>query len=177
MVNKMPKVKPHGTLNRQRGYMTPTESDFQCPHFMERFIGMGALNERRGICELDTANISCDYRHVTSDGTPLCLRYWYGPKYEITDEVEPKYVQKKNQGGDLLFMNPDGTETTMDTGVRAMVLLTEERPVPYIENTKELDPDTGEMIPTKPQFFSTQYEDTHEKRYDVNGEIGWYKDV
>lgn len=172
----MPQVKPRST-DRTKGYMTPTESDYQCPHFQQRFIGWGEMNEKRAICEKDDANTTCDYRYMTRDGTPLCLRYWYGPKYEITDEIEMVYVQKQDANGNLLYRAADDSETTDVTDRRVMIPLSEERPVPYIQNTMAENPDTGEMEPTHPEFFSTQYEDTHEKIYDINDDIGWHKKV
>lgn len=175
MSTVIPMVKPR-SLNRQKGFLTPTESDTKCPHFMDRFIGWGTLNEKRGICEKDDDNVTCSYRYVTTDGTPMCLRYWYGPKYELVEDVEEVYIQKKDSAGNLVYKNPDGTETLEVTNTRAMVPLREERPVPYIQDTMAPD-DTGTMQPTHPEFFSTQYEDTHEKVYDVNGNIGWHKKV
>lgn len=172
----MAKVKIR-SLDRQKGYLTPTESDYKCPHFQDRFIGWGAINEKRAICEKDDAGTTCDYRHLTRDGTPLCLRYWYGPKFEIVDELDPVYVQKRDANGNLLYRAPDDTETTEVTDRAFMVLLSESRPIPYIQDTMVTDPKTGEVTSTHPEFFSSQYEDTHEKVYDINGDIGWYKKV
>ena len=171
----MPKVH-HRSLNRTNGHLTPTQSDYQCPHFQQRFIGHGVMNEKRAICDA-RQNVYCDYRHETSDGTPLCLRYWYGPQYEVIENTDPVYVQKVNESGYPLYYAADGTETIELTANRVMVSLSEAYPIPYIQGTMTTDPDTGESVATHPEFYSTQYEDTHEKVYDINGDIGWYKKV
>lgn len=143
----MTKVKIGRTTNRQRGYRTPTPADSKCDHFEERFIGWGARNDRTAICEHpDPHHMPCDYLHVTQDGTPLCLRYWYGPGYEV-QESEPPSKELK--------------------------------PVPYIEDSMQDDPNhPGDKIPTHPQFFSKQYEDTHEKIFGiVDGKLGWHSNI
>lgn len=174
----MPKIKMGRTTNRQKGYFTPTPTETKCLHFNERFIGWGIMNEKRAICDAPNG-VGCDYRHITSDGTPICLRYWYGPQYEETDVLNPVVVQKKDNNGNLLYYENDGvTETTAVTPTKVMIPLTEQKPIPYIQNTMALNPDTGNLEPTHPEFYSKQYQDTHEKMFGVNdNKLGWFYDV
>jgi hypothetical protein len=190
------------TTNRQLGFITPTPADSRCSYFEERFIRHGsALKENRAICEKEDGNVLCDYRKVV-DGTPFCLRYWYGPKYEIVDEKPEPYVQKKDQYGRKLYLEADGvTETTTPTPLRAVQLLSEQRPIQYVEDGKSqatddndnllywdktVDPPVQTTTQTEypvwvyesPQFYSKQYEDSHEKIFGINGNrLGWHLDV
>lgn len=143
----MSRVKIGGSTNRQKGFRTPTPSESQCDYFEERFIGWGKMNERKAICEHPSPHqmASCDYLHVTQDGTPLCLRYWYGPAYE-EQKIDPPSKELKE--------------------------------VPYIKNSMVKDPDTGKLIPSHPEFFSKQYEDTHEKKFGiVDRRLGWHDNI
>ncbi len=84
----MSKVKLIGTLNRDRGYFTPSESEILCPYFKRRFFEWGVSAERRAVCELQQSGVICDYRHITADETPICLRYEHGPDhYDIIPDV------------------------------------------------------------------------------------------
>lgn len=189
------------TTNRQLGFLTPSASDTKCDYFQERFVRHGvAIKENRAVCEKANSGIICDYQKEVN-GLPMCLRYWYGPKYEIVDEIDEPYVQKTNAVGQLLFFEADGvTETSMNTGHPILVPLSENRPIPYVEASKyqEVDstksplywdnstpPKKTRAVTSKPvwayespQFYSEQYEDSHEKIFGINdGRLGWHKDV
>lgn len=154
------------TTNRQLGFLTPSASDTKCPYFADRFVRHGvATKENRAICEKANDGVICDYQK-NYQGIPMCLRYWYGPRYEIVDEIEEPYVQKRNNAGQVLFFESDGvTETTVNTGHPIYVLHSVDRPLDYVS-------------PDNPQFYSTQYEDTHEKIFGINNNVlGWHKDV
>lgn len=176
----MPKVKIGRTTDRQKNFSTPTTSETKCPYFYERFIGWGVMNEKRAVCGLVTiGTIDCDYRHATTDGTLLCLRYWYGPEYEPVYLLDPVYVQKQDIDGNFLYYEADGiTETIVITNKQVMVDLTSYLPVPYIENTKVMDPTTMIATSPHPEFYSQQYQDTHGKVFGINGnELGWFYNV
>lgn len=195
------------TTNRTLGFTTPTASDEKCPYFHDRFVRHGvALPEARAICELNDTNLLCDYRKMVN-GFPMCMRYWYGPRYELTDLIRTPYVQKRSPQGALLYYEIDGvTETINTTTRRVMIPVHEANPLVYnglpqhdvqmdylfagemkpawwlfTQYEPELvDYDTGfpAMKYGNMQFYSTQYEDTHEKRFFSNGgQLGWHKDV
>ena len=195
------------TTDRTLGFITPTASDEKCPHFHDRFIRHGvALPESRAMCDLEDTNLLCDYRRLV-DGIPMCMRYWYGPQYELVDLIRIPEVQKKNDQGALLFYEIDGvTETTQTTTRKVMIPVHEAYPFVYNGQAeanvqinqyfdKKLKPaywlisqngpqvvdyDTGYpmMKYGNMQFYSSQYEDTHEKRFFSNGgRLGWHKDV
>jgi hypothetical protein len=165
--------KLNGSLDRTRGYTTPTEADNQCDYFKNRFFEHGLKNERRAVCELKPSEgIHCDYQLIQEDGTPICARYVYWPHFEIIKDapVIPDLdpipyrentkveVQKKDADGNPLFW-----DTTVD---------------PPVETTE----DTGEPIMveeyTKAEWFSTQWVDTHEKQLRIrNHVLGWYHEV
>lgn len=158
------------TTNRQLGFITPTPSDSKCPYFYERFIRHGVfIKENRAICELHNPNVICDYKHITTDGIPFCLRYWYGPKYEIVDEINEPTVHKVDDNGNLLYYEADGvTETRSVTSKPVVLPVSQAYPIDYVVNSNE----------PNIQFFSTQYEDTHEKIFGTNGNrLGWHHDV
>lgn len=200
-------VRMGRTTDRTLGFTTPTASDEKCPSFHDRFIRHGvALPETRAMCDLEDTNLLCDYRRVV-DGIPMCMRYWYGPHYELVDLIRIPQVQKKNAQGALLFYEIDGvTETTQTTTRKVMIPVHEAYPFVYngkaVDNvqimqkfgndnkpvfwlisengTKAVETDTGypAMRYGNMQFYSTQYEDTHEKRFFSNGgRLGWHKDV
>lgn len=191
------------TTNRQLGFITPSASDEKCEFFKDRFIRHGsALKENRAICEKKNNGIICDYQKEIG-GVPFCLRYWYGPQYEIVDELphEP-YEQKVDAGRNLLYYAADGvTETTAWTPLKVMIPLSEMYPIKYVKDNLDqkktmlgiplfwdrsgIHPvetivDTGEpvLMPNSAlQFYSTQYEDTHEKIFSVRGNVlGWHND-
>ena len=171
-------VRINGSLNRQREFRTPTETENKCEHFYERFIGWGTWNERRAICDAqDTSSLICDYRHVTKDGTPICLRYWYGPQYEIVDEIEEPYVQKQDDRGNLLYYDEDFNETTKKTDHPVMLPLTELRPIPYLEAHKEhkKDEDGNELY--WDTTVTPKKETTESQGYDKDGNLVTFKPV
>lgn len=83
----MAKVKMNQTLDRRRGYLSPSEANFLCPYFKERFFQWGAV-DKVAVCELDNDSITCDYRDVQEDGTRICVRYDYVP-LEIVEDANP----------------------------------------------------------------------------------------
>lgn len=201
------KVRIGRTTNRTLGFTTPTVSDEKCPYFYDRFIRHGvALPEARAVCELENTSLLCDYRKLVN-GIPMCMRYWYGPKYELTDLIRTPYIQKKNDKGALLFYEIDGvTETTQATTRKVMIPVHEAHQFTYngpAQHDEQItyffggvmkpafwsfeqyepeivDYDTGFPVMKygNMQFYSTQYEDTHEKRFFANGgQLGWHKDV
>lgn len=204
------KVRIGRTTNRTLGFTTPTVSDELCPHFNQRFIRHGvALKENRAICDKHFSDAPCDYQRYV-DGIPFCLRYWYGPKYEIVDLIRIPYAQKRDEGGRLLFYEIDGvTETTNYTAHPVSVPIHEAYPLKFTKEGSEAEQETGIIPPSKDemplfwlyqngqepqkvdydtgypvlkygnmQFYSSQYEDTHEKRfYATGGRLGWHKDV
>lgn len=198
------RAKMNHTLDRDGAYKfrTPTESDRKCDYFEEHFIEVGAMRERRAICDMHEERQNCDYLYTLEDGTPLCLRYWYGPFYEKdVAPLPPKEVQKRNDIGALLYWQDDGTgikvETTTVTDEPVMVLLHDQYPVPYVVANMEpelddsgsplywdrsVDPavktttDTGEPVMLKKQdeWYSTQYIDTHGKVFSTQAnQLGW----
>jgi hypothetical protein len=167
------------SLNLEDNVVTPTRQDTKCDYFYQRFIGWGKYNEKRAICDLDDPKIQCDYQDVKSDGTPLCMRYWYGPMYEIVQECDvPGLIQKRDKDGNLLFYEDDMTTMTIvKTDHPIMLEVSKERPIPYLENTAKFDT-SGNKVYTHPEFYSTQYVDTHLKKYVFKGnDIDWYYDV
>ena len=201
------------TTNRTLGFLTPTPSDELCPYFHHRFIRHGvALPENRAICDKEDLGLLCDY-YKNVNGIPFCMRYWYGPKYELTDLIRTPFVQKKTDTGALLFYEIDGvTETTAYTAHPVLIPIYDARPLKYGRDDWEKeqrmewlpDPITGkeELLPAfweytqfepklvahdtgypaykwgNMEFYSMQYEDTHEKRFFSNGgQLGWHKDV
>lgn len=190
------------TTNRQLGFITPSPSESKCDYFNHRFIRHGvALKENRAICDKTDENVICDYRKMMPDGTPFCLRYWYGPLYEIVDEVDVPLVQKRDERGRPINLTSDGEETLELTGRPAYMLVSEQHPIPYIvdsefhEHNDEDKPlywdlsvtpavktttDTGTpvILRKEKEFYSMQYEDTHEKIFGVNGNrLGWHQNV
>lgn len=158
------KVNINGTLNRQGFIITPTTIDSPCPHFKERFIGWGVRNERRAICESKDPNLACDYKYVTKDGTPLCLRYWYGPRFEITDEIDEPYIQRTDEYGRPLYYDEEGNETHHVTDRAIWVLISEENPVPYLAKYTVQEKDTDD----KPLFWDSTV-DPEEKTTEISG--------
>lgn len=195
------RVKINHTLDRDKAWATPTDPDDKCPYFHQRFIGHGVMNERRAICGSDDPNIACDYQHTLEDGTPFCLRYWYGPMYEVQQEVPEPQVQKKSPAGSFLYYDENGEETTTPTTRPVLLPVTKHQVIPYLEKTKvqernqqdqllfwdesvtpmaktTIDTGVPVMINTKPDFFSSQHEDTHGKIFDVIGNrLGWHFDL
>lgn len=195
------------TTNRTLGFTTPTASDEKCPHFHDRFIRHGiAIPEARAICELKDTNLLCDYRKIVS-GIPMCMRYWYGPDYELRDLIRTPYIQKRTEQGALLYYDVDGVTETVNTTTRpVMIPVHDANPIVY-DGLPEHDVQMdylfgGEMKPAwwlftqyepqlvdydtgfpamkygNMQFYTTQYEDTHEKRFFSNGGVlGWHKNV
>lgn len=152
MSNLVQPIKINGSLDRTGKHFSPTAPDDQCEYFEKRFIGWGRMNERRGICEATIDDdFICDYRRVTTDGTPLCLRYWYGPKYEIVDAVPEPEVQKKNVNKQPLYYDGAGAETTAKTKEPVMIPLSEAKPVPYLNqyHVQKID------INNKPLYLDT----------------------
>lgn len=76
-------VRLNGTIDRTRGFFTPSESDYQCPFFRKRFFEHGPAKERRAVCEMKDGQGFCDYKLLQEDGTPICARYVHSPNYEI----------------------------------------------------------------------------------------------
>ncbi len=210
MINGKKNVRIGRTTNRTLGFTTPTVSDEPCPHFNQRFVRHGVgLPENRAICDKTLANAPCDYQRVV-DGIPFCLRYWYGPRYEITDLVRIPYVQKRNDKGSLVFYESDGvTETINYTAHPVLIPVHEAYPLKFTKTGAEAEQEIGVIPPSTAQvplfwkyengappekvdydtgfpvlkfgnmeFYSSQYEDTHEKRfYPSGGRLGWHKDV
>lgn len=189
------------TTNRQLGFITPSASEQKCDFFSERFIRHGsALKENRAICEKHNNGVICDYQKQVG-GVPFCLRYWYGPLYEIVDELAiTPYEQKVDANGNYLYYETDGiTETITYTSRKVMVTISEKYPIQYLKDAMEQEKDTtGKLLfwdlsqtpaikteddtgvpvllpNSAKEFYSTHYEDTHEKRFGVIGNrMGWH---
>lgn len=90
------KVKRNHTLDRRRGYQTPTDADIRCPFFDDTFFKMGdanIVNDMVPVCKDKDGSVSCDYKHSLVDGQLyLCHRYW---KEDIN-------AFKPSTGGDVL---------------------------------------------------------------------------
>lgn len=145
------------TTDRTLGFIAPTVSDELCPHFHKRFIRHGvALPENRAICEKKDIGTFCDYLKEV-DGIPFCMRYWYGPKYDIVDLVRTPYIQIRNDKGSLLYYELDGvTETTNFTAHPVMRPVHEANPLIFTKEGSEAEQETtilpGETEP-KPLFW------------------------
>lgn len=166
----MRKVRLNGTLDRTRGFITPSESDYQCPYFRKRFFEHGPMKERRAVCEMKEGAGFCDYRLLQEDGTPICARYQHGPQYEIIRDtgqnidatyapipyIQGKMEQEKDDQGKPLFWDhttDPPTKVTTDTG----------------------DP---VMVSTVREWLTNDFIDTHEKRFRIQDHIlGWYHEV
>lgn len=171
----MSKVKLTRTLNRNRGYLSPTEADRLCPFFKGRFFEWGAM-DRVACCELDLVgfpDVRCDYRWQKTDEdgnvldpTPICLRYDYRPFEIIEDGQVPAQalvpipyiensplIQEVDANGNPLYWDSSTTPPTKTTIVTS-------------------DP---VMIHEKREWFSKQYDDTHQKRFGIrDGQLGWH---
>jgi hypothetical protein len=71
------KVKRFKTLDRRRGFVTPSESDVLCPFFQHTWIKMkdaGYLPDYIPLCTKHDSD--CDYRNTLVEGQiSLCYRY------------------------------------------------------------------------------------------------------
>lgn len=99
----------NGTIDRNRGYISPTEADNPCPYFKNRFFTWGEA-DKPAVCEMKSEiGVPCDYRLMQDDGTPICARY----KYDITnqiiedadpvDDLEPIPFVVNNPGAKVFF--------------------------------------------------------------------------
>lgn len=170
------------TLDRRRDFRSPTEADLQCPYFKNRFFQWGAV-DKVACCELNSESPACDYRWVQEDGTRICIRYDYMPYPIIEDgtppktpldpipylraaeNLTPKTVPNANGGVDPLYLDTTVTppvETINPTGVDA-----DGNPVSF----------EPVMLSNKREWFSNQCQDSHQKVWGVNGELGWHHDV
>lgn len=74
------KVKRSHTLDRRRGYTTPTDADVRCPFFDDTFFKMGdasIVNDMVPVCRDPKNTVACDYKDMLIDGQLcLCNRYW-----------------------------------------------------------------------------------------------------
>lgn len=74
------KVKRSHTLDRRRGYTTPTDADVRCPFFDDTFFKMGdapIVNDMVPVCKDKANTVACDYKETLIEGQLcLCHRYW-----------------------------------------------------------------------------------------------------
>ncbi|WP_422661652.1 hypothetical protein ACK8P5_26380 (plasmid) [Paenibacillus sp. EC2-1] len=179
----MSKVKINQTMDRRRDYKSPTESDRICPYFKERFFQWGDV-DKVACCELADSNLAkCDYRHNLDDGTKICARYDYFPKFEIIEDGEADtgldpipYIESEK----LIYQKIDqatGLGLYLDTTVDPAIETTTSSGVDHLGNVVTFDPVMIEEYP-KRQWFSKAYVDTHQKVWGINDRtLGWHHGI
>lgn len=73
-------VKRNHTLDRRRGYRSPTDADIRCPFFDDRFFKLGdadVVDDMVPVCNDNDNTVTCDYKKTLVNGElSLCHRYW-----------------------------------------------------------------------------------------------------
>lgn len=71
------------SINRQKGYITPSRRDVLCPNFDGTFVKTGVADVTDTFTALcNNGDVSCDYREERL-GLYLCKRYWADPTLDL----------------------------------------------------------------------------------------------